>query len=172
MLIIFGGLPGSGKSSISRHLAEKLGAVYLRIDSIETAINNSALNVKQAEDAGYLAAYDVAKDNLALGLTVIADSVNPVEVSRAGWRNVAVSQNTKFLEIEVFCSDQKEHKRRVDARNLDIQDTTPNVPWEEVIEREYDNWDSPDLRLDTFKMSIKDCVENIYSHLKKSEDEQ
>lgn len=44
MLIIFGGLPGSGKTSISRHLADKLKAVYLRIDSIENAINNSALS--------------------------------------------------------------------------------------------------------------------------------
>ena len=38
MLIIFGGLPGSGKSTIARALALRLGAVYLRIDTIEQAI--------------------------------------------------------------------------------------------------------------------------------------
>ena len=38
MLIIFSGLPGSGKSTIARALAQQLGAVYLRIDTIEQAI--------------------------------------------------------------------------------------------------------------------------------------
>ena len=38
MLIIFGGLPGVGKTSIARALAQKIGAVHLRIDTIEQAI--------------------------------------------------------------------------------------------------------------------------------------
>ncbi len=165
MLIIFGGLPGSGKSSISRHLADKLKAVYLRIDSIENAINNSALAVEQAEDAGYLAAYDVARDNLALGHTVIADSVNPVEISRVGWRNVAVEAGKQFLEIEIICSDKTEHKHRIEARNKDTHDTTPKVPWEKIIEREYDDWDSPDLQFDTSELSIEDCAGSILKYL-------
>jgi len=41
MLIVFAGLPASGKSSIARVLAQELGAVWLRIDSIEQAIRES-----------------------------------------------------------------------------------------------------------------------------------
>jgi cytidylate kinase len=37
MLIIFGGLPGTGKTAIAQQLARELGAVYLRIDSMEQA---------------------------------------------------------------------------------------------------------------------------------------
>jgi predicted kinase len=44
-LIIFGGLPGTGKTTLSRMLAERRGALYLRIDTIEQALRNSqALN--------------------------------------------------------------------------------------------------------------------------------
>ncbi|HAU1975266.1 TPA: AAA family ATPase, partial [Legionella pneumophila] len=32
MLIIFGGLPGTGKTTISKQIAKQLNAVYLRID--------------------------------------------------------------------------------------------------------------------------------------------
>ncbi|MFO7481079.1 AAA family ATPase, partial [Oceanibaculum nanhaiense] len=32
MLIVFGGLPGTGKTTLSRALADRLRAVYLRID--------------------------------------------------------------------------------------------------------------------------------------------
>lgn len=38
MLIIFGGLPGTGKTTIARELARQTGAMHLRIDSIEQAI--------------------------------------------------------------------------------------------------------------------------------------
>ncbi|MCH7916468.1 MAG: AAA family ATPase [Planctomycetes bacterium] len=35
MLFMFGGLPGTGKSTLSCHLACSLGAVHLRIDTSE-----------------------------------------------------------------------------------------------------------------------------------------
>ena len=41
MLIIFGGLPGTGKTAIARELARQIGAVHLRIDSIEQVIQDS-----------------------------------------------------------------------------------------------------------------------------------
>jgi predicted kinase len=81
MLVIFGGLPGTGKSTLAVRLAGEVGAVYLRIDTIERAMidANEALSVGER---GYLVAYAVAEDNLRLGHTVIADSVNPLEITR------------------------------------------------------------------------------------------
>jgi adenylate kinase family enzyme len=38
VLVVFGGLPGTGKTTLSRAVAEALGAVWLRIDAIEAAI--------------------------------------------------------------------------------------------------------------------------------------
>ncbi|MGO8655704.1 AAA family ATPase, partial [Rhizobium ruizarguesonis] len=38
MLIIVGGLPGSGNTTIARALAERLNAVHVRVDTIEQAI--------------------------------------------------------------------------------------------------------------------------------------
>ena len=43
MLIIFGGLPATGKTTIARELARQLGAVHVRIDSIEQAIWDSGV---------------------------------------------------------------------------------------------------------------------------------
>lgn len=165
VLIIFSGLPASGKSTVSRLLAERLGALYLRIDTIETAIKNSALKVSQAEDAGYLAAFDIAKDNLKLGLPVVADSVNPINICREGWRQTALESGKKYLEIEILCSSQREHKRRLEARNADREEATPIVAWEDVIKREYAPWDKPILSLDTFKYTRDECVEVILKNL-------
>jgi predicted kinase len=86
-LLIFGGLPGVGKTAVAAGLALEVGAVHLRIDSIEQALRNYGVEASGPE--GYEVAYAIAEDNLRLGRTVIADSVNPVEVTRSAWRGVA-----------------------------------------------------------------------------------
>ena len=78
MLVIFGGLPGTGKSTIARQLAERLRACYLRIDTIEEAIRTSGVLAPRSEvgPAGYITTYRLAADNLRMGAWVVADSVN------------------------------------------------------------------------------------------------
>lgn len=76
MLIAFGGLPDTGKTTVAQTLARKLAAVYLRIDTFEQAIKSCSRGGTEIEAAGYVTAYAVASDNLRLGVTVIADSVN------------------------------------------------------------------------------------------------
>jgi AAA domain len=46
MLIVVSGLPGTGKTTIARKLANELAAVYLRIDSIEQSIRNAGKPVQ------------------------------------------------------------------------------------------------------------------------------
>jgi predicted kinase len=122
MLIILGGLPGVGKTAIARELARKLGAVYVRIDSIEQAIHNAGGVTGPMNDSGYRIAYAIAADNLLLGRTVIADCVNPLGITREAWRDVARNAEVGSIEIEVKCSDCDEHRRRVENRSTDIKD--------------------------------------------------
>ena len=153
MLVIFGGLPGTGKSTLARRLAAGARAVYLRIDTIERAMvgGNRALSVGER---GYLVAYAVADDNLRLGHTVIADSVNPLQITRTAWRNVAERAGVNAVEIEVICSDQAEHRRRVEMRSHDI-----SVTWQEVLEREYEPWMGEHIRIDTAGQQIEQSLE-------------
>jgi len=43
LLIVFGGLPGTGKTTIARELTRRLAATYLRIDMIERRLREGAL---------------------------------------------------------------------------------------------------------------------------------
>jgi predicted kinase len=82
MLIIFGGLPGVGKTEIARELARQLKAMYVRIDSIEQTMRDSGALRGPLNDAGYRVGYRVAEENLHLGRVLVADSVNPLQLTR------------------------------------------------------------------------------------------
>lgn len=162
MFVIFAGLPGTGKSTIAQQLAREVGAVYLRIDSIEQAVRASGLMAPDAEmgPAGYLAAYRIAADNLGLGRIVIADSVNPIRITRDDYRAVAERAGVRFLEVEVVCSDRAEHRRRVEGRTSSVEGLTlPN--WQQVEGRCYNAWDRERLVIDTAVLSPAESVARI-----------
>jgi predicted kinase len=158
MLLILSGLPGTGKTTLARSLARNLRAVHLRIDTIEVALHFAG--VAPMDDKGYRVAYALAEDNLKVGLTVIADSVNPVAITRDAWRAVARRANVRAIDVEIVCSDLGEHRRRVESRTSDIEGFT--VPtWREVIAREYDTWERVDVRVDTAGRSIDDVCATL-----------
>ncbi|MND53420.1 adenylylsulfate kinase [compost metagenome] len=166
MFIVFAGLPGVGKSTIAHRLAGILPAFYLRIDTIENAIVAADV-LSQPGTAGYLTAYRLAADNLAIGHTVIADSVNPLKITRDTYRSVAISAKVPLTEVEIICSDVVEHRRRVESRREKSQD--PSQPtWTAVQSREYAPWDRPRLVIDTASVSTNDAVGLIVDQLRQS----
>ncbi len=160
MLIVFGGLPGTGKSTLARLIAQERRATYLRIDTIEQAIRASGMLAGDVGPSGYLVAYALAEANLALGQQVVADSVNPLAITRDAWRQVAANASAPCIEIEVVCSDPAEHRRRVKTRETDI--ARLQLPsWDAVQRRHYEPWDRPRLILDTAGRSVAEALAEL-----------
>ncbi|EJJ28756.1 AAA family ATPase [Rhizobium sp. CF142] len=164
MLIIFGGLPGSGKTTIARALAKELGAVHLRIDTIEQNIRASGMLSSEVGPAGYMVGYGIAEDNLRLGNIVVADSVNSLKVTRDAWLSVAARSGAPAVEVEIICSDQDEHRRRVETRASDVPGLR-KPSWEEIVTRDYDDWGQRPIVVDTAKQSVDQAVAELMSKL-------
>lgn len=160
MLIVFSGLPGTGKTTIASGIAARLRAVYLRIDVVEQAMRDEGFTSQQLGRSGYTIANALALSNLRCGGTVVADCVNPVIESRLAWAEVAKSAGVALLNIHVFCSDSREHRRRVEERQGDIVGLLPPT-WQSVLNHQYDEWDGSVLRLDTALMSPASAIEFI-----------
>jgi predicted kinase len=138
LLVVFAGLPGSGKSVLARGVADAIGATYLRIDTIEAAIV-STLTPFRDNPVGYVVAERVAADQLAASRDVVADAVNGVSAARAGWAALAARTSAVLRFVEVRCSDVAEHRRRVEAREPEMPGH--GVPtWEQVVRRRYEPW--------------------------------
>ncbi len=159
ILVIFRGLPGSGKSTLAAALAKAEGMALVRADTIEQAMRDSSYAPDDIGPLGYLAGAATARENLKLGLSVVADSVNPLLITHDMWRQAARDAGTPFLDIEVTCSDRAEHRRRVETREIDVPGLD-RIGWAEVGAREYE-LGPVDLTIDTAGRDIGDCVAEI-----------
>ena len=160
-LIVFGGLPGTGKTTVSRELAMRLAATHLRIDAIEQTLRNAGLAVGVV---GYAIANALAAENLRPDRLVVADCVNPVLASRAGWRQTALQNSAHIVEIELVCGDLAVHRRRAEGRSPDISGL--ELPsWDTIVSRHYEPWDREHLVLDTADGSLDDLVEQAEAYV-------
>ena len=164
LLIVVGGLPGTGKTALATGLARVLDATYLRIDTIEQAIRNATTSADASDPAGYVVAHAVAEENLRLGRSVVADGVNPVASARLAWKSVSQRVGVRLFEVEVICSDAGEHRDRVERRRGDI-DGLELPAWRDVQATCYEPWAGDHVVIDTAHRSIAESLTSVHALL-------
>lgn len=146
VLVVFAGLPGVGKTAVSRRVADRLGATFVRIDTVESAIA-STLHPFGDSPVGYVVAARVAADQLRSGRPVIADAVNGLQIARDLWVDLAAECGAELHWVEVVCTDPAEHRRRVESRTAEMPGHA--IPsWSEVIARAWEPFVEPRLVID------------------------
>ncbi len=162
-LICFSGLPGVGKTTLSRLVARDTGAVLLRIDSFETA-QRQLTGQDLIGPEGYVAAAAAAHDNLNLGRDVLTDAVNDDRYCHAHWEALAARTGARLLAILILCSDVDEHRRRIEARDADLPgQVLPD--WSRVQARQFASWPAVSLTIDTAGTTAEASAHRISSWL-------
>ena len=87
---------------------------------------------------------------------MVVDSVNPLAITRAYWRETAASTDVELVEIEVLCSDKREHRRRVDSRHADIRGLALPT-WQQILDRRYEPWPTAHV-IDTAGTPLEESV--------------
>lgn len=157
LLIVVGGLPATGKTTIAAELARRTGFSFLRIDTIEQAVVRSTALAQPLGPVGYVVAREVAADLLRTGVSVIAECVNPLAVTRDAWRDTALGHGARVLEAEIVCSDPAEHRRRAETRDTGIPGHVP-PSWAAIVGREYEPWTRDRLVVDTARLPVGEAV--------------
>ncbi|KUF45084.1 AAA family ATPase [Myroides marinus] len=157
-LIIFAGLPGTGKTTLARKLSNELNYFYLRVDCIEAPF--SKYYSKAGENGeGYEALINLAYENLMLGHNIIIDTVNPLHITRKMFNQLKEDTKSISVQFELKIKSKIKHKNRVEKRKSDLEGLITPI-WNDVIEREYEEWD---LALDGNRFEIwTDNMENAF----------
>ncbi|WP_431924690.1 AAA family ATPase [Micromonospora wenchangensis] len=148
LLVVFAGLPGVGKSTLARQVGVALGATVLTVDPIERALARHGLTGPGAGQAGYDALAGLAEVQLGLGTSVVVDAANPAAGTRGLWFELSERAGVPLRLIEVYCGDEAELRRRVEARHT----ADPLAPtWEQTRQRGtgYEPLIGPRLVVDT-----------------------
>jgi predicted kinase len=152
-LIIFSGLPGTGKSILAESLAKDLGIPVFAKDWLEATLVRSGLESTIPERslgfAGYELLTTLAERQLLLAQSVILDSVAATNSIRNTWRHLAEQYSAELYIIECICSDESLHRARLVGRRRNIPGWH-ELEWSEVerVKGYYALWAEERLVLD------------------------
>ena len=162
-LIVFSGLPATGKSSIAEAVARELGIPIFAKDWLVAALRHLGLGYGEAGSsllgqAGYELLATLAQRQLSLGQSAILDSVLSWDSTRRQWRKLAARYGAQSYVIECICSDETLHRTLLADRRYNIPGWQ-ELAWTEVerVRAYYKPWDGNRLILD----AVRPLADNV-----------
>jgi predicted kinase len=143
-LVLFSGLPGTGKSTLAERLAREFHWPLLGIEDLAACLPAELeRNTPAFWDQAIAALLLLSEAQLKLGVSVIADSIF-VNLDRVHAQAIARQSGARFLVVHTFVSDEAVWEKRVTARFQSSDPGAGVASWEQVQaqRRGYRPWEA------------------------------
>ena len=144
-LVIVGGVPGAGKSTVAELIADRLGAERLRSDEIRKELFDRPTYAEGETETVYETLRDRAADRLAEGQSVVLDATFADRTHRRAVTELGTGEEATVRIVRVFC-EQSVLEERI-ARREGISDADASISRAirdsfDLIERPHDEIDN------------------------------
>jgi predicted kinase len=162
-MILFAGLPGTGKSTLAESVGRQIGIPVFAKDWLEGSLLQSSLKAmmddKRLGFAGYELLTVLAERQFMLNQSVILDSVTSTQAIRTKWYQLAKQYEAEWRVIECVCSDENLHRARLNSRQRGIPGWH-ELKWADVekVKGYYPAWEEDHLVLDM----VNPLGENVF----------
>lgn len=162
-LILFTGLPGTGKSTLAKAVSQQLQIPVFAKDIVEAALLrcNVSTVLEDTKPVNY-AAYEVlialAAHQLDLNQSCIVDCVAGHPAVRNHFRTLANKHSARWIVIECICSNEEIHRTRLTTRQRNIPGYR-ELTWPELLatKERFTLWTEERLIID----SVTQLDENV-----------
>ncbi len=177
-LIVFSGLPGTGKSSLAEAVGRQMGIPVFAKDWLEATLRRCELRpgTEGGPNLGY-AGYELlttlAQRQLELGQSAILDSVAGFERIRCQWRALAEQHGAVWRIVECACFDEQLHRQRLARRKRDITGWH-ELEWAEVerVRTYYEPWGNEERLIVDMGNPWADNLAAVLDYLQSDEEEK
>jgi len=169
-MIVFSGLPGTGKSALAESVGRELGIPVFAKDWLEATFLQCELvpanKEKSLGSAGYELLTLLARRQFMLGQSAILDSVASTESIRSAWKQLSVEYDALWYVIECICSNENIHRARLKTRQRHIP-SWHELEWSDVerVKNYYAPWKESRLILDAVD-PFDENLEKVFNWLK------
>ncbi|WIN00394.1 AAA family ATPase [Actinoplanes oblitus] len=170
-LIVFGGVPGSGKSTVSERVGAALDVPVFALDWLLGAL--SPFGMRHRTDImsiGDELLTTLAYRELSAGRSAILDTTSEDPDVRARWASLASAAGAAFVPVVCACGVESLHRERVETRVRGIPGWADAGDWPNARARlaAFPPW--PDALLVDTARPLEDCVATVLDHVDRRRD--
>jgi predicted kinase len=170
-LIVFGGVPGSGKSAVSERVGAALGVPVFANDWLLGALTPFGMRHRRdLMGIGDELLTTLAYRELSAGRSAILDTTSEDPRVRARWAGLASAAGAAFVPVVCVCPDERLHRERVENRLRGIPGWADAGEWTNVSARlaTFPPW--PDAVLVDTAQPLDQCVAKVLGQVTRHHD--